>query len=96
MINRLRAIPLTASEWLQVLMIVLAITLIAATAVYASAEIRRSEPPRAYFLVLADVDCSAFQTRDLAQHMLLAIEGDPFNLDGDDDGVACEDLPERP
>jgi hypothetical protein len=38
-----------------------------------------------------DYDCEDFATQGEAQEYLLP--GDPYNLDGDDDGVACEDLP---
>jgi hypothetical protein len=45
----------------------------------------RSEPARA-----ADYDCSDFSTQAEAQGYLLP--GDPYRLDGDGDGVACESL----
>lgn len=38
-----------------------------------------------------DYDCADFATQEEAQEYLLP--GDPYNLDGDDDGIACEDLP---
>lgn len=38
-----------------------------------------------------DYNCSDFANQAEAQHHLLA--GDPYNLDGDGDGVACESLP---
>jgi hypothetical protein len=38
-----------------------------------------------------DYDCADFANQAEAQEYLLP--GDPYNLDGDDDGVACEDLP---
>jgi Excalibur calcium-binding domain len=38
-----------------------------------------------------DYDCADFANLAEAQEYLLP--GDPYNLDGDDDGVACEDLP---
>src|SRR5262249_27385690 len=38
-----------------------------------------------------DYDCSDFSTQAEAQQYLLP--GDPYNLDGDNDGVACESLP---
>jgi micrococcal nuclease len=38
-----------------------------------------------------DYDCSDFTTRSQAQRQLLP--GDPYGLDADGDGVACEDLP---
>lgn len=38
-----------------------------------------------------DYDCSDFASQEEAQEYLLP--GDPYNLDGDNDGVACEDLP---
>jgi len=39
----------------------------------------------------ADLDCSDFATQEEAQEHLLP--GDPHGLDGDNDGIACEDLP---
>ena len=39
----------------------------------------------------ADYDCADFANQAEAQEYLLP--GDPYNLDGDDDGIACEDLP---
>jgi hypothetical protein len=41
--------------------------------------------------VALDYDCEDFASQEEAQEYLLP--GDPYNLDGDDDGVACEDLP---
>jgi hypothetical protein len=38
-----------------------------------------------------DYDCEDFSTQEEAQEYLLP--GDPYGLDGDNDGVACEDLP---
>lgn len=38
-----------------------------------------------------DYDCSDFANQAEAQEYLLP--GDPYRLDGDDDGIACEDLP---
>jgi len=38
-----------------------------------------------------DYDCSDFATQEEAQEYLLP--GDPYGLDGDNDGIACEDLP---
>lgn len=38
-----------------------------------------------------DYDCADFATQEEAQEYLLP--GDPYGLDGDNDGVACEDLP---
>jgi hypothetical protein len=38
-----------------------------------------------------DYDCADFSNQAEAQEDLLP--GDPYNLDGDNDGVACEDLP---
>lgn len=39
----------------------------------------------------ADYDCADFANQAEAQEFLLP--GDPYNLDGDNDGVACETLP---
>lgn len=38
-----------------------------------------------------DYDCEDFSTQEEAQEYLLP--GDPYGLDGDNDGIACEDLP---
>jgi Excalibur calcium-binding domain len=38
-----------------------------------------------------DYDCSDFSNQAQAQGYLLP--GDPYNLDGDNDGIACESLP---
>jgi len=40
-----------------------------------------------------DCDCADFSTHAAAQACFDAFPGDPFNLDGDSDGVACESLP---
>jgi uncharacterized membrane protein YgcG len=40
-----------------------------------------------------DYDCSAFPTQRAAQRYFNAYPGDPSNLDGDNDGRACEDNP---
>ena len=40
-------------------------------------------------------DCSDFLFRDIGQAILDADPSDPHNLDPDNDGIACEDLPDR-
>lgn len=40
-----------------------------------------------------DCDCSDFTTQSQAQEAYNAYPGDPFGLDGDGDGIACETLP---
>ena len=40
-----------------------------------------------------DCNCSDFDTQAEAQACLNADLTDPFNLDGDNDGIACESLP---
>lgn len=45
-------------------------------------------PPTA---AAVDYDCADFATQEEAQEYLLP--GDPYGLDGDSDGYACEDLP---
>ena len=42
-----------------------------------------------------DRDCPDFATQAAAQAAYDAVPGDPERLDGDNDGVACEDLPSR-
>lgn len=43
--------------------------------------------------VNSDCNCSDFDTQAEAQRVLNAFPNDPFRLDGDKDGVACESLP---
>jgi micrococcal nuclease len=40
-----------------------------------------------------DCDCKDFKTQAEAKRVLDAFPGDPFDLDRDKDGVACESLP---
>ncbi len=40
-----------------------------------------------------DCNCADFSTHAAAQACFEAYPGDPFNLDGDNDGIACESLP---
>lgn len=40
----------------------------------------------------ADRDCADFAGQAEAQAAFEAVSGDPERLDGDDDGIACEDL----
>jgi|SRR5215218_8259616 len=40
-----------------------------------------------------DLNCSSFATQEEAQAELNRNPSDPNNLDGDNDGSACEDLP---
>ena len=42
-----------------------------------------------------DLDCADFESREQAQAVLDADPSDPFRLDGDNDGAACESLPSR-
>lgn len=42
----------------------------------------------------SNLDCASFETHEEAQRVLEQDPSDPHYLDGDDDGVACEDLPE--
>ena len=43
--------------------------------------------------VNSDCNCSDFATQEESQAVLDAFEGDPFRLDRNQDGVACESLP---
>jgi micrococcal nuclease len=54
-----------------------------------------AQPPSNNFpaCVNSDCDCSNFRTQAEAQRVLVAFPGDPFRLDGDRDGRACESLP---
>lgn len=40
-----------------------------------------------------DYDCADFANQAEAEEYLESDGGDPYNLDGDNDGIACEDLP---
>ncbi len=40
--------------------------------------------------VSSDCDCKDFATQAQAQQVLDAYSGDPFKLDRDEDGIACE------
>ena len=62
---------------------------IALFAVCVASVIALTSPPPAAHAV--DYDCANFSNQAEAQGYLLA--GDPYNLDGDGDGVACESLP---
>jgi hypothetical protein len=42
-----------------------------------------------------DLDCSDFDTQEEAQAELDKDSSDPNNLDADNDGIACENLPHR-
>jgi Excalibur calcium-binding domain len=44
----------------------------------------------------ADVNCRDFRYQEDAQAVFDAHPGDPFHLDANQDGVACESLPHRP
>ncbi|WP_199185578.1 LPXTG cell wall anchor domain-containing protein [Streptomyces carminius] len=39
-----------------------------------------------------DLDCADFESREAAQRVLDGQDGDPYGLDADDDGRACESL----
>lgn len=43
-----------------------------------------------------DCDCGDFNSQVLAQEVLAAFSGDPFSLDRDGNGLACETLPPGP
>ena len=60
--------------------------LLASTALAASGAVAWSAPAWA-----VDYDCSDFSTQEEAQQYLLP--GDPYGLDADDDGTACDSLP---
>jgi hypothetical protein len=66
-------------KWLGVLVAAGALALCLAVAPSASAARHR------------DYDCADFATQAEAEEYLLP--GDPYNLDADSDGIACEDLP---
>jgi hypothetical protein len=43
----------------------------------------------------SDCNCSDFSTQAEAQKVLEAFPGDPYGLDRDKDGIACETLPQK-
>lgn len=43
--------------------------------------------------VNSDCNCSDFETQAQAQRVLNALPNDPFDIDRDHDGLACESLP---
>jgi hypothetical protein len=51
------------------------------------------EPPATGAPSGGDVDCSDFGAREEAQRVLDENPSDPYGLDGDRDGAACEELP---
>lgn len=51
-----------------------------------------SKKSQIYIAPRQDYDCSDFPTQSEAQKVLDAFAGDPYRLDGDRDGIACEDL----
>ena len=54
-----------------------------------------TEPPTTTTVASADLDCADFAFQEDAQAVLDADPSDPNGLDGDNDGIACEDLPHR-
>ncbi|HEX3733640.1 MAG TPA: excalibur calcium-binding domain-containing protein [Solirubrobacterales bacterium] len=72
---------------------ILALALLGASA---SAQSASAAPaPAAIAARFHDRDCSDFKTHRQAQHFFETHNPrrDPNNLDGDNDGIACEDLP---
>jgi len=65
----------------------LRISLLLGLALAATAALAQAPSPAA----AQDYDCANFSTQAEAQEYLLP--GDPYRLDGDSDGIACEDLP---
>lgn len=52
----------------------------------------RNQPSGMPSCVNADCDCKDFSSQAEAQKVFNAFPGDPFKLDGDRDGIACESL----
>jgi Spy/CpxP family protein refolding chaperone len=71
---------------------ILALALLGASA---SAQAASAPAPAALAARFHDRDCSDFNTHRQAQHFFETHNPrrDPHNLDGDNDGIACEDLP---
>jgi hypothetical protein len=63
------------------------VTLVAIGALAALAAFAKAPTPAA----ARDYDCADFANQAEAEEYLLP--GDPYRLDADDDGIACEDLP---
>lgn len=53
-------------------------------------------PTPAAFAQTGDLNCRDFTYQEEAQAVYDADESDPNELDGNDDGIACESLPHRP
>jgi hypothetical protein len=51
------------------------------------------QPPSVSSEEDSNLDCASFATHKEAQKVLKKDPSDPHYLDGDGDGVACEDLP---
>ena len=51
------------------------------------------QPPNAGSVTDSNLDCASFATHEQAQRVFEQDPSDPNYLDGDGDGVACEDLP---
>lgn len=67
------------------------LALVAATAAGLALPAKGEAAPLTASANSVDYDCSDFANQAEAEEYLLP--GDPYNLDGDGDGIACEDLP---
>ncbi|MFF9278231.1 excalibur calcium-binding domain-containing protein [Streptomyces griseosporeus] len=63
---------------------------VAGALIAAAAVVALAQPAHAQ-----DVDCGSFTYQEDAQNVFRGIPGDPYRLDEDNDGVACEWLPHR-
>ncbi|MFF9624060.1 excalibur calcium-binding domain-containing protein [Streptomyces griseosporeus] len=63
---------------------------VAGALIAAAAVVTLAQPAHAQ-----DVDCSSFTYQEDAQSVFRGTPGDPYRLDEDNDGVACEWLPHR-
>jgi hypothetical protein len=64
---------------------------LAATLALLCSAFAASSSPAGPVATASDYDCADFATQEEAQEYLEP--GDPYRLDADDDGIACEDLP---
>ena len=53
------------------------------------------ESPSAGSSADSNLECAGFATQKEAQRVVEEVPSDPHYLDGDGDGVACEELQER-
>lgn len=70
---------------IRVLLIIITLLLLSIVVIYADS--KQSQ--------FVDYDCHDFKTQQEAQRMLDRNPDDPYGLDSDRDGIACESLPKK-